>query len=94
MSTSTEYRIDAPLYLSSAFFGMLLSVPGGIYSDNPGTVTALGFVGCLNCRWLPLVLARYQQLASNLLMTPHTFMLSNSLQFEEFALPHDRPRTD
>jgi len=47
--------------LSCACLRMLFSVPGARSSLGfPATVTRPFFVGCLNCRWLPLVAAKYQ----------------------------------
>ncbi len=53
---------------------MLLSVPGGTSRPSlPATVTVPVFVGCLNWRWLPLVLASFHSSASNSFITSLTF---------------------
>ena len=40
---------------------ILFNVPGAKSSPGlPATVTRPGLVGCLNCRWLPLVVTKYQ----------------------------------
>ncbi len=40
----------------------------------PETVTAPGLFGCLSCRWLPFVLAKYQPSSSRSLRTSLTFI--------------------
>lgn len=58
---------------------MLLSVPGGMSRLGlPATVTVPFFVSCLNCRWLPLVLTRYQPSFFSSLITSRTFMLEDT----------------
>ncbi|MCF3578492.1 hypothetical protein L2E80_25250, partial [Planktothrix agardhii 1812] len=50
--------------------------PGAKSSDGlPGTVTRPDFTGCLNCRWLHLVLAKYQPSSSSRLIISFTFIL-------------------
>src|SRR5437870_10592218 len=61
--------------LKPACFKMLFRVPGATSSDSlPATVTRPGFLGCLYCRWLPLVATRNQPSASISLITSRTFM--------------------
>jgi hypothetical protein len=68
---------------------MLLSVPGANWSDGwPGTVTCPGLVGCLNCRWLPLVRSRYQPSSRRRLITSRTFIAVQPLR------PSRRERRD
>jgi hypothetical protein len=53
------------LRFSPACLRMLRSVPGGKTALSfPATVTRPGLAGCLYCRWLPRVAAKYQLSAS------------------------------
>ncbi len=48
-----------------ACFRMRRPVPiGNVLDGLPVTVTLLGFVACVTCRWLPLVLVRRQPFSS------------------------------
>jgi hypothetical protein len=63
-----------PCSFNPACLRMLLSVPGANSSPGlPGTVTRPGLLGCLNCRWLPLVLTNCQPSCSINLVTSRTF---------------------
>ena len=53
------------------------NVPFGMSSPScPLTVTRPGFVGCLNCRWLPLVITRIHPSSSSIRITSRTFTLA------------------
>jgi hypothetical protein len=70
-----NYDCISHVYFQPACLKMLFWVPGASSSLGfPETVTRPGFDGCLNWRWLPLVVARYQPSAFSLASTSETFI--------------------
>jgi hypothetical protein len=70
-----NHEIFHSRYFSPACLRMLLRVPGGMSMPGcPETVTVPGFVGCLNCLWLPRVLFSTQPSFSKIRSTALTFV--------------------
>ena len=77
---------DENSHFRPACLRMLWRVPGARSSEGrPATVTNPGFVGCLNCWWLPVVRARYQPSTLSERSTSRTFIVRREREVSRVA---------